>query len=112
MKQRVGLAEALVNRPSVVLLDEPTVGLDPAQRADFRTAIRRGASDRTVILSTHLTDDVEAMADRVVVLADGGIAFDGTPDELRGWATRVTGAASSLEDGYLSLLAAQGVAAS
>lgn len=106
MRQRVGLAEALVANPRVLLLDEPTVGLDPAQRTLFRNSIRDGASDRAVVLSTHLTDDVEAIADRVIVINDGEVEFDGTPAQLAAEAAAdgTEGAATSLEAGYLTVI--------
>nr|WP_241732445.1 ATP-binding cassette domain-containing protein [Galbitalea soli] len=106
LKQRVGLAEAFVNDPRAVLLDEPTVGLDPAQRASYRRFLRGHATDRAVVISTHLTDDVEAIADRVVVIAAGRIIFDGAPAELAAHGTRTEGTASALEAGYLSVVGA------
>lgn len=105
MRQRVGLAEALVNKPRVVLLDEPTVGLDPAQRALFRSTMKR-FSDGAVILSTHLTDDVAAVADRVLVVSDGCILFDGTPAELARRAPEDEHLGSPLEAGYLAVVQA------
>ena len=104
MRQRVGLAEAFVNAPRAVLLDEPTVGLDPAQRAMFRRFVRDRSEGRAVILSTHLTDDVEAMADRVVVIANGKLAFDGSPFELKKLGRAAEGF-TALEAGYLSVIA-------
>ncbi len=83
MRRRVGLAQALIGRPEVIVLDEPTVGLDPEQRIRFRhllTAARE--PDATVLLSTHQVEDVAAIADRVVILADGSVLFSGTPDTL------------------------------
>lgn len=106
MRQRVGLAESLVNDPSVLLLDEPTVGLDPAQRAAFRDVLASEKQGRAVLLSTHLTDDVEAVADRVVVVADGGIHFDGTPRELAQLAGADSVDSRSLEAGYLAAVSA------
>ena len=103
-RQRVGLAEALVNDPDVILLDEPTVGLDPAQRAAFRTALQAMKSERAVVLSTHLTDDVAAIADRVLVMADGVIHFDGTPTELAGRSNLSGELSTRLEAGYLNAL--------
>jgi ABC-2 type transport system ATP-binding protein len=82
MRRRLGVAQALLGDPAVVVLDEPTVGLDPEQRLRFRELISGLAEGRTVLLSTHQTDDVEALCQRVVVLADGEIPFDGTPDAL------------------------------
>jgi len=104
MRQRVGLAEALVNDPKVVLLDEPTVGLDPAQRAAFREALRARAKGRAILLSTHLTDDAQAIADRVLVVDKGRILFDGPPASLAALAVD-TSAPNPLEAGYLALVA-------
>ncbi|MBA3287473.1 MAG: ATP-binding cassette domain-containing protein [Acidimicrobiia bacterium] len=86
MRRRVGLAQALLGDPALVVLDEPTVGLDPEQRLRFRQVISRQADQRCVVLSTHMTEDVEAMCDRVVVLDHGAVAFDGTPATLAGLA--------------------------
>lgn len=82
MKQRVGIAQALLNDPQVVIVDEPTVGLDPEERARFRDLVAGIAGDRIVILSTHIVSDVESLAERVVMIAAGTIIADGRPDEL------------------------------
>jgi ABC-2 type transport system ATP-binding protein len=82
MRRRVALAAALVGDPDFVVLDEPTVGLDPQQRLRFRELIAEMGRDRTVVLSTHLTDDVAALCGRVIVLDHGTVRFDGTPAEL------------------------------
>ncbi|GGO87041.1 ABC transporter ATP-binding protein [Wenjunlia tyrosinilytica] len=82
MRQRVALAAALVGDPSFVVLDEPTVGLDPEQRMRFRELIAEAGQGRTVLLSTHQTEDVAMLCHRVVVLDRGRIRFDGTPAEL------------------------------
>jgi ABC-2 type transport system ATP-binding protein len=82
MRQRVALAAALVGDPGFLVLDEPTVGLDPEQRMRFRELIARAGEGRTVLLSTHQTEDVAMLCNRVVVLADGTVRFDGTPAEL------------------------------
>lgn len=81
-RRRAHIAQALVHQPSVLLLDEPTTGLDPAHRVDLRRFLRRVASDRLLVLSTHLTEDIELLADRVIALRDGHVAFDGTPRQL------------------------------
>ncbi|MFE7332659.1 ATP-binding cassette domain-containing protein [Streptomyces sp. NPDC057565] len=81
MRQRAGIAWATVGDPSFIILDEPTVGLDPKQRLFFRQVLER-LTDTTVLLSTHLIDDVSAIADRVVVLHEGEIRFTGTIDEM------------------------------
>ena len=102
-RQRVGLAEAIVNEPSLVLLDEPTVGLDPAQRASFRHLLRAHSDQRAILISTHLTDDVQAMADRVLVVDRGSIVFDGSPELLASYASDGNGS-SALESGYLAIV--------
>lgn len=82
MRQRVGIAQALLNDPQVAIVDEPTVGLDPEERARFRDILAGIAGDRIVILSTHIVSDVESLAERVVMIAAGRIIADGTPDAL------------------------------
>lgn len=82
MRRRVAIAQALVGSPELLLLDEPTAGLDPAQRLRFRELLSKEAVERTVVLSTHQTDDVAALCQRVVVLLAGEIRFSGTPREL------------------------------
>ncbi|GAA2819251.1 ATP-binding cassette domain-containing protein [Saccharopolyspora taberi] len=82
MRQRVGIAQAIVNRPAVLLLDEPTAGLDPEQRAEFRGLLRELGADSSVVVSTHVVDDVAKACDRVWVLAEGRPVFSGTPEQL------------------------------
>jgi ABC-2 type transport system ATP-binding protein len=82
VRRRVALAQALLGDPRLLVLDEPTVGLDPEQRLRFRQLLSRQADRRAVVLSTHMTEDVEAVCDRVVVLDHGRVRFDGTPREL------------------------------
>ncbi|MGI5196979.1 ABC transporter ATP-binding protein [Streptomyces sp. CA-288835] len=82
MRQRVALAAALVGDPGFLVLDEPTVGLDPEQRMRFRELIATAGEGRTVLLSTHQTEDVAMLCHRVIVLAGGRVRFDGTPAEL------------------------------
>ncbi|MEU2285883.1 ABC transporter ATP-binding protein [Streptomyces sp. NPDC013178] len=82
MRQRVALAAALVGDPGFLVLDEPTVGLDPEQRMRFRELIAEAGQGRTVLLSTHQTEDVAMLCHRVVVLAHGRVRFEGTPAEL------------------------------
>ncbi|MEU1517892.1 ABC transporter ATP-binding protein [Streptomyces sp. NPDC005811] len=82
MRQRVALAAALVGDPGLLVLDEPTVGLDPEQRMRFRDLIAQAGESRTVLLSTHQTEDVAMLCHRVVVLAGGRVRFEGTPAEL------------------------------
>jgi ABC-2 type transport system ATP-binding protein len=82
MRRRVGLAQALIGDPDLLILDEPTVGLDPEQRLRFRDLVSQAGEGRTVLLSTHLTDDVAAICGHVVVIAAGRTLFSGTPSEL------------------------------
>ncbi len=82
MRRRVAIAQALLGDPQVLILDEPTAGLDPEQRLRFREVVSHHASTSTVLLSTHQTDDVAALCDRVLVLHDGRVRFVGTPAEL------------------------------
>jgi ABC-2 type transport system ATP-binding protein len=95
MRQRVGLAAALVGDPGFLVLDEPTVGLDPEQRMRFRELIAEAGEDRTVLLSTHQTEDVAMLCRRVVVLDKGRVRFDGSPGEL---AARASGRVWSSEE--------------
>ncbi|TPG05170.1 ATP-binding cassette domain-containing protein [Curtobacterium flaccumfaciens] len=104
MQQRVGIAETFVNQPAIVVLDEPTVGLDPEQRDLVRRYLKDAAAVRTIIVSTHLTDDVKAIADRVVVISGGGAIFDGKPDELASRAEGADPSGSGLEAGYLEIV--------
>jgi ABC-2 type transport system ATP-binding protein len=82
-RQRVGLAGALIHRPPVLVLDEPTVGLDPRQIVKIRELITELGRDHTVILSTHILPEVEQVCRRVLIIDDGKIVADGTPDQLR-----------------------------
>jgi len=83
-RQRVGLAAALVHRPSVLVLDEPTVGLDPRQIVKVRELLTELGRDHTVILSTHILPEVEQVCRRVLIIDEGKIVADGTPEQLRG----------------------------
>jgi ABC-2 type transport system ATP-binding protein len=80
--RRLVLAAALVSDPPVLLLDEPTSALDPVRRVELRNLIRETKSDRTVVLATHLLEDVAQVADRVIVLSGNHIVFAGTPEEM------------------------------
>jgi ABC-2 type transport system ATP-binding protein len=82
-RQRVGLADALLHDPPVLILDEPTVGLDPTQIRETRKLIKELGGKHTVMLSTHILPEVEAVCDRAIVIAGGKIVAQGTPDELR-----------------------------
>jgi len=107
MKQRLALAQALVNDPRVLILDEPTVGLDPQQRHLYRTHLHAAAAHATVVYSTHLVEDVAALGGDVLVLAEGRVLFAGSvrglcripdPDAITG---------PAVEAGYLKLLGGQ-----
>ena len=82
MKQRVGIVQALINNPKILILDEPTVGLDPTERAKFRNVIRSYAKDKIVILSTHIVNDIENIADKVLIMKEGRIIVNGTQEEI------------------------------
>ncbi|HEY6890025.1 MAG TPA: ABC transporter ATP-binding protein [Solirubrobacter sp.] len=82
MRRRVALAQALIGSPELLVLDEPTAGLDPQQRLQFRELVSEAAESSVVLLSTHQTEDVAALCSRVVALRDGAVAFDGTPAAL------------------------------
>jgi ABC-2 type transport system ATP-binding protein len=82
-RQRVGLADSLLHNPPVLILDEPTVGLDPTQIRESRKLIRDLGGDHTIILSTHILPEVEAVCDRAIIIAGGKIVAQGTPEELR-----------------------------
>jgi ABC-2 type transport system ATP-binding protein len=82
-RQRVGLAQAMIHDPEVLILDEPTSGLDPNQIVEIRNLIRKLGSAKTVILSTHILSEVQATCDRVIIINEGKIAADGTPDQLQ-----------------------------
>ena len=81
-KRRVGLAQALVHNPDVLILDEPTEGLDPNQKKDIRTLIRTLREDKAIIISTHVLEEVEAMCSRAVIIDKGKIVLDDTPRAL------------------------------
>jgi ABC-2 type transport system ATP-binding protein len=82
MKQRIGIAQALLNDPELLIVDEPTAGLDPAERAHFRTLLASLTSSRLILLSTHIISDVEAVASRLVIMRAGQVLADTTPDAL------------------------------
>ena len=83
MRQRVGLAQALIHRPEVVILDEPTIGLDPAQVVEIRNVIKEIGKDRTVLLSTHILTEAQNMCDRVLIINKGQIVTEDTPENLQ-----------------------------
>jgi len=97
-RQRVGLANTLLHEPDVLILDEPTSGLDPNQTLQARETLRQIGRERTILLSTHLLQEVEAMATRVLMIAEGRIVFDGSADELR-----AKGGADGMEGAFREL---------
>ncbi|HVO73361.1 MAG TPA: ATP-binding cassette domain-containing protein, partial [Ignavibacteriaceae bacterium] len=82
-RQRVGLAQAMIHNPEILIFDEPTSGLDPNQIIEIRNLIKRIGRQKTVILSTHILPEVEAICDRILIINKGKIVADGTPDTLR-----------------------------
>jgi ABC-2 type transport system ATP-binding protein len=81
-KRRVGLAQAILHDPEVLILDEPTDGLDPNQKHDVRQLIRAMAPTKAIVLSTHILEEVEAVCTRAIIIAKGKVLFDGTPASL------------------------------
>ena len=81
-RQRVGMAQALLHDPDVLILDEPTAGLDPNQIREVRRLIRELGQTKTILLSTHILQEVEAMCNRVLFINEGRLVFDGTPQDL------------------------------
>jgi ABC-2 type transport system ATP-binding protein len=107
MLRRVGIAQAIVNEPELLLLDEPTAGLDPQQRVSFRAMLRDLGQHATVIVSTHLVEDVGAACTQVALMDAGKIVFHGTPAELTDRAEGTDAAGDApLERGYSAVLAA------
>jgi ABC-2 type transport system ATP-binding protein len=82
-KRRVGLAQAIVHDPKVLILDEPTDGLDPVQKHQVRTLISEIAKEKTIIISTHILEEVDAVCTRAIIIAHGKLVADGTPAQLR-----------------------------
>ncbi len=106
-RRRVGLAAAILHDPPVLILDEPTDGLDPNQKHEVRNLIRRMAGEKCVVLSTHILEEVDAVCTRAVIIAHGKVIADGTPQDLRARARSagtVTIAVSGNTDGLIDAL--------
>ncbi|MDP9831103.1 ABC-type multidrug transport system ATPase subunit [Kineosporia succinea] len=108
MLRRAGIAQAVVHDPRFLLLDEPTVGLDPAQRVGFRTLLRELGHDACLLVSTHLVEDVSAACHNVVLMASGQKVWEGTPDELAAAGQDSDPGDSPTERGYSALLGRAG----
>ncbi len=106
MLRRAGIAQAVVNRPDVVLLDEPTVGLDPEQRVSFRALLRDLGTDTCVLVSTHLVEDVAAACADVTVVNDGRAVWAGTPGDLTAAGRPGADGDTPIERGYACVLRA------
>jgi ABC-2 type transport system ATP-binding protein len=94
-RQRVGMAQALLHEPDILIMDEPTSGLDPNQIHDVRLLIRRLGQNKTILISTHILQEVSAVCDHVILINEGRVVFDGTPVEMA--------AGGSLEDAFQRL---------
>lgn len=102
--RRVGLAQALVRHAPVLLLDEPTAGLDPAQSANFRQLLRKLDCPGGIVISTHQVSDLADDVDRVCIVAEGRLRFDGSPDQLRALGAESGGAPTSLTSAFTALV--------
>jgi ABC-type multidrug transport system ATPase subunit len=105
MLRRVGIAQAIVNDPQLLLLDEPTAGLDPEQRVQFRAVLRELGETATVVVSTHLVEDVATACTEVALMVRGNIVFRGTPNELAARGVGHGVGDAPLERGYSAVLA-------
>ncbi|MEY2756072.1 MAG: transporter ATP-binding protein [Actinomycetota bacterium] len=103
MLRRVGIAQALVHDPDLVLLDEPMAGLDPAQRIEVRDLLVEEARHRSFLIATHILDDIERLADEVVILHDGRAVFAGSPSSLAGISSDHRDGVTAWEAAFLQL---------
>jgi ABC-type multidrug transport system ATPase subunit len=104
MLRRAAIAQAIVNEPELLLLDEPTAGLDPEQRVTFRALLRELGQRATVVVSTHLVEDVGAACSELALMDRGRIVFHGTPDELTARGAGHDTGDAPLERGYTAVL--------
>ena len=102
MKQRLGIAITLVSDPEILILDEPTVGLDPKERIKFRNILVGLASEKTIILSTHIVSDVENIADQIILIKEGRIIGSGSKGEINGMLGDKRSEDTTLEDVYMN----------
>ena len=98
MKRRLGIAQALIGNPDIVLLDEPTAGLDPEERLNFKNVVREIKKDRCVVLSTHIITDIESLCDKILILSNGVITQFNSCDELANVANGKVFAVNSTDD--------------
>lgn len=96
MRRRIGIAQAMINDPDILILDEPTAGLDPKERARFRNIISSLSREKIIILSTHIVSDIEHIADNIIIMKDGRLLDTGAPESITG---RLAGAVWELEAG-------------
>ncbi len=107
MRQRLGLACVIVHKPEILILDEPTVGIDPVQRSQMRQLLRELAANSAILLSTHLVDDVAHICDRVLIVNHGTVKFDGpisALEELGSDRAHRDMNGSAAENGYLEIM--------
>jgi ABC-2 type transport system ATP-binding protein len=104
-KRRVGIAQALLHDPDVLIMDEPTDGLDPNQKHEVRTLIKEMARNKAIIISTHILEEVDAVCDRAIIIADGNLLFDGSPGELRAHSQ-----ANDIDDAFRRITTGDGAA--
>lgn len=81
-KRRVGLAQAILHDPDILILDEPTDGLDPNQKHEIRNLIKKMSKEKAIIISTHILEEVDAVCTRAIIISSGKLLFDGTPEQL------------------------------
>ncbi|MGH9361546.1 MAG: ATP-binding cassette domain-containing protein, partial [Thermoanaerobaculia bacterium] len=109
-KQRVGLAQAMIHDPPILILDEPTSGLDPHQIIEIRGLIRELGKSKVIILSSHILQEISAICTRIIIIKEGRVIADGTPNDLQGriaggnvWRARIQGPAEAVKSRLRSL---------